>query len=115
MQGGRLGETYNIGGENEWENIHLVNSLCEIVAAEKGKDKDFFKKLITYIKDRPEHDRRYAINCDKLKSELRWKQSVPFDKGHEKTVQWYLENRDWVQSIKSGEYRNWIEKNYIRR
>ncbi|MBB6480755.1 dTDP-glucose 4,6-dehydratase [Spirochaeta isovalerica] len=115
MQRGKLGETYNIGGENEWENIHLVNSLCEIVADEKGKDKDYYKKLITYIKDRPGHDRRYAINCDKLKSELGWKQSVTFDEGLKHTVKWYLENREWVDSIKSGEYRNWMDKNYVGR
>jgi len=115
MQGGRLGETYNIGGENEWENIHLVHSLCEVVAEETGKDKECFKKLISYVKDRPGHDQRYAINCDKLKSELGWKQSVTFDEGIVETVKWYLENRSWIENIKSGEYMKWMEKNYQER
>ena len=115
MQKGHLGETYNIGGENEWENIRLVNTLCEVVASEKGKDKDYYKKLISYVKDRPGHDQRYAINCDKLKSELGWKQSLGFEEGLKKTVRWYLTNREWIENIQSGEYRNWMEKNYKER
>ncbi len=104
MQNGRLGETYNIGGENEWENIKLVRSLCEVVAEETGKGTEYYKKLITFVKDRPGHDQRYAINCDKLKSELGWKQSVTFEEGLKKTVQWYLENREWIENIQSGDY-----------
>jgi len=115
MQKGRLGETYNIGGENEWENIRLVNTLCEVVASEKGKDREYYKKLISHVKDRPGHDQRYAINCDKLKSELGWKQSLDFGEGLKKTVCWYLENREWIENIQSGEYRNWMEKNYKER
>ncbi len=115
MKDGRLGDTYNIGGENEWENIKLVHSLCEVVASELGKEKDYYKKLITYVKDRPGHDQRYAINCDKLKRELDWKQSVTFDQGLVKTVKWYLENRSWIENIKSGEYLKWMETNYTER
>lgn len=109
---GKEGETYNIGGENEWTNIDLVNRLCEIVAEKVGKERDYFKKLITFVKDRPGHDRRYAINCDKIKKELGWKQSVSFDEGLSKTVDWYLGNSEWIEEVKSGEYRKWIERNY---
>ena len=112
---GEKGETYTVGGENEWKNIELVHRLCEIMASKLGKTPDYYKGFITYIKDRPGHDRRYAINCDKLKNELGWKQSVNFKEGLEKTVDWYLENREWVEMVKSGEYRTWIEKNYVKR
>jgi len=115
MQKGILGETYNIGGENEWENIKLIYSLCEIMAEETGKTVDEFKSLISFVKDRPGHDQRYAINCDKLKSQLGWKQSVTFDEGLRNTVKWYLTNTEWIEYIKSGEYMRWIEKNYTER
>jgi len=87
---GRLGEKYNIGGENEWENLQLVNLLCEKVAIAVGKDKNYYKKLITFVKDRLGHDRRYAINCDKIKNELGWRQKVLFEKGIERTIKWYI-------------------------
>lgn len=112
---GKVGETYNIGGENEWYNINLVHKLCEIVAAKTGKNKDYYKRLITLVKDRPGHDRRYAINCDKIKKELGFTQSVDFKTGLSKTVDWYLENKEWVSRIKSGEYKKWIEINYSKR
>lgn len=115
MNRGRLGETYNIGGENEWENIELVRNLCRIVAAETGVDTEELLALITYIKDRPGHDRRYAIDCSKLKTELGWKQSVDFEEGLRRTVRWYLDNREWSRSIQSGEYLDWMEKNYRMR
>jgi dTDP-glucose 4,6-dehydratase len=115
MESGRLGETYNIGGENEWENIRLVNTLCEVVAEEASLDADTLKGLITYVKDRPGHDQRYAINCDKLKSELGWTQSLDFTEGLRQTVRWYLDNREWIENIKSGEYLKWMEKNYSER
>ncbi len=109
---GRLGETYNIGGENEIRNIDIVNILCEKISEIMGKDKDHFKKLITYVKDRPGHDWRYAINMDKIKYELGFKPSVTFEEGITKTIHWYLNNKNWIENVKSGEYRNWINKNY---
>jgi len=112
---GRTGEKYNIGGENEWHNIDLVNELCEIVAEKTGRPKDYFKRLITFVQDRPGHDRRYAINCDKIKQELGWGQSVTFEEGLNKTVEWYLHNEEWVQRIKSGKYLEWLEVNYKKR
>lgn len=112
---GTVGETYNIGGENERTNIAIVNAVCEILAEKHGKDKDHYKSLITYVKDRPGHDRRYAINCDKLKSQLGWKQSVNFEEGLMKTVEWYLGNQKWIDNVVSGEYKNWINKNYETR
>jgi len=115
LNNGKTGDKYNIGGENEWQNIDLVGKLCEIVASKVGKQKDYYKKLITYVKDRPGHDRRYAINCDKIKNELGWIQSVTFEEGLEKTVDWYLSNKRWVERIKSGEYKNWLEMNYDKR
>ncbi|TSA27731.1 dTDP-glucose 4,6-dehydratase [bacterium] len=112
VKNGKRGETYNIGGENEWTNIDLLKVLCEKVAEEKGKERNYYKKLITFVKDRAGHDIRYAINCDKIKRELGWKQLVQFDQGLELTVKWYLNNFKWMENIKSGEYRNYIEKNY---
>jgi dTDP-glucose 4,6-dehydratase len=115
MGRGRIGETYNIGGENEWENIRLLERLMEIVAAEAKRDVADFKRLVTYVKDRPGHDRRYAIDCSKLKRELGWKQSVDFDEGLRRTVRWYLDNRTWIDHVRSGEYQKWMEKNYAKR
>jgi len=112
MQNGKSGETYNIGGENEWENIKLLDVLIGTVAQKANLGADDIRKTITHVKDRPGHDRRYAIDCKKLKNELGWKQSVSFEEGLKKTVEWYLENKDWVESIRSGEYKKWIEKNY---
>ncbi|PKL18910.1 MAG: dTDP-glucose 4,6-dehydratase [Spirochaetae bacterium HGW-Spirochaetae-5] len=112
VNNGRNGETYNVGGENEWENIKLVTALCEKMALIKGKDKNNFESLINYVKDRPGHDRRYAINCDKIKLELGWKQTVSFDQGLDLTIDWYLKNTQWISNIRSGEYKKWIEKNY---
>lgn len=115
VNNGTEGETYNIGGENEWHNIDLVKRLCEIVAVKKGKDTDYYKKLITFVNDRPGHDRRYAINCDKIKHELGWKQSVTFDEGLDKTVDWYLNNQKWIENVKSGQYTRWLEMQYNKR
>lgn len=109
---GRTGETYNIGGENEWENIRLVRELCGKMNDISGKSAGYYEKLITFVKDRPGHDRRYAINCDKLKNELGWKQSVDFAEGLDLTVKWYLDNDEWIRNVQTGEYRKWIEKNY---
>ena len=112
---GKRGESYNIGGENEWENIKLVNTLCEIVAKEVSEKPEKIKKRITFVKDRLGHDRRYAINCDKIKTELDWNQSITFEEGLKNTVRWYCNNSNWVNSIKSGNYRNWIKINYSKR
>ncbi len=112
---GKRGETYNIGGENEIRNIDIVNTLCEKMAEIKNKDRDDYKKLITYVKDRPGHDWRYAINMDKIKYELGFKPSVTFEEGITKTIKWYLSNQDWINNIKTGEYQNWINKNYGER
>ena len=112
---GRRGQTYNIGGENEIRNIDIVNILCEKMAEIKGKDKNYYKNLITYVKDRPGHDWRYAINMDKIKEQLDFKLSVTFEEGITKTIKWYLSNQDWINNIKTGEYQNWILKNYGER
>ena len=109
---GRSGETYNIGGENKWENIKLINLLCEKIEQLMGKDKDYYKRLITFVKDRPGHDRRYAINCDKIKRELGWKQQYNFEEGLGMNIKWYMNNQDWVNRVRSGEYKQRIEKNY---
>jgi dTDP-glucose 4,6-dehydratase len=108
LRNGRTGEKYNICGDNERENIKLLDTLIDIVAAKTGK----IKSTITFVKDRPGHDRRYAIDCSKIKSELGWKQTVNFRQGLERTVDWYLSNKQWTENILSGEYKNWIEKNY---
>lgn len=112
MRYGSSGETYNIGGENEWENITLVRELCRITAEETENDPDEFLDLISYVKDRPGHDRRYAIDCSKIKKELGWRQSVDFAEGLRKTVRWYLDNKKWAEHVTSGEYKEWLAKNY---
>ena len=94
LRQGVPGETYNIGGENEWSNIDLIHSLCEIVASETGKSPEALKSLITYVKDRPGHDKRYAIDCSKIKVELGWSQEHTFAEGLKETVRWYLDNQD---------------------
>lgn len=115
---GVLGETYNIGGENEITNIDMVNILCEKLAYKKNKDKDYYKKLISFVKDREGHDRRYAINCDKIKKELSWKRNYDFNTAIEITIDWYLKNEEWIKNIKNREYQKrqewqeWIYKNY---
>jgi dTDP-glucose 4,6-dehydratase len=115
MKQGGLGETYNIGGENEWENIKLLEKLIDIVASITYIPVEKICSTISYVKDRPGHDRRYAIDCSKLKRELAWKQSVNFEEGLKKTVKWYISNEEWVKRVQSGEYRAWMEKNYERR
>ncbi len=115
MNEGRNGETYNIGGENEWTNIDLLHRLMEIVASETGVSKSQYEKLVTYVKDRPGHDRRYAIDCSKLKKELGWSQSVSFEQGLIATVRWYMSSKTWIDNVRSGEYKNWMDKNYTKR
>ena len=115
MQNAKYGEKYNIGGDNELENIKLLETLIKIVSNQANLDMEKIKKSITFIKDRPGHDRRYAIDCSKIKNELGWKQEYDFESGLEHTVKWYLNNKQWINSITSGEYKNWINKNYSER
>jgi dTDP-glucose 4,6-dehydratase len=115
MTKGKTGEKYNIGGENEWENIKLLHSLIIIVASKAHLDTNTINSTITYVKDRPGHDRRYAIDCTKIKRELGWKRTVDFEEGLEKTADWYLQNKKWIENIRSGEYQKWIEQNYKTR
>jgi dTDP-glucose 4,6-dehydratase len=115
MRNGKTGEKYNIGGENEWENIKLLHTLIDIVSQKAGLDGKKVKSTITPVSDRPGHDRRYAIDCSKIKKELGWKQQTVFEAGLSKTVDWYLSHREWINGIRSGEYKNWIERNYGER
>jgi dTDP-glucose 4,6-dehydratase len=112
MRQGKAGEKYTIGGENEWENIRLLHALIEIVSKKAGLDAEKVRASIAFVKDRPGHDRRYAIDCSKIKKELAWKQEVNFEEGLSRTVDWYLSNPGWVNSVRSGEYRRWMEQNY---
>ncbi len=112
IEKGRVGETYNIGGGNEWRNIDIVGKICEILAEELGKDVSEFKRLITFVDDRPGHDLRYAIDSTKIREELGWEPQETFETGLRKTVQWYLANKEWAESVKTGAYRKWLEENY---
>ncbi|MBL4587478.1 MAG: dTDP-glucose 4,6-dehydratase [Flavobacteriales bacterium] len=112
---GRLGETYNIGGNNEWTNIDLIRLLCTIMDEKIGREKGAAEKLITFVKDRAGHDMRYAIDSTKLKTELGWEPSLTFEEGLPKTVDWYLENKEWLDSVTSGNYQNYYKKQYQER
>ncbi|MDR4464362.1 MAG: dTDP-glucose 4,6-dehydratase [Nitrospira sp.] len=113
LEGGRVGETYNIGGGNEVANLDVVEKLCAILDNLKPRgDGRSYKAQITFVKDRPGHDRRYAINASKLEGELSWKPQESFETGLTKTVLWYLENQSWVTHVTSGVYRNWISRQY---
>lgn len=109
---GTLGETYNVGGLNEWTNIDLVNFLCRLMDEKLNREPGTSASLITYIKDRAGHDKRYAIDATKLETELGWKPSIQFEEGLSKTVDWYLENQDWVKDITSGSYQEYYKKMY---
>lgn len=109
---GKVGETYNIGGFNEWQNIELIQLLCKIMDEKLGKEAGSSAKLITYIKDRPGHDKRYAIDASKLNKQLGWQPSLDFEEGLEKTVSWYLENDIWLSNVTSGEYLTYYENQY---
>jgi dTDP-glucose 4,6-dehydratase len=109
---GKLGETYNIGGHNEWKNIDLVHLLCDIMDRKLGNLKGKSRGLITYVKDRAGHDMRYAIDASKIEEELGFKPSVDFKEGLEKTIDWYLENEEWLTNVTSGDYQNYYSKHY---
>ncbi|OAB26006.1 dTDP-glucose 4,6-dehydratase [Flavobacterium fryxellicola] len=110
---GKNHETYNIGGFNEWKNIDLVRLLCSIMDGKLGRPAGKSAELITYVKDRPGHDLRYAIDASKINKELGWKPSVTFEQGLEITVSWYLDNSDWLQHVTSGAYASYYEKQYL--
>ncbi|MDP4149415.1 MAG: dTDP-glucose 4,6-dehydratase [Bacteroidota bacterium] len=112
---GRTGEKYNIGGFNEWKNIDIVYLLCSIMDKHLGRPDGASAKLITFVKDRPGHDLRYAIDATKLNKELGWRPSLQFEEGLEKTVTWYLENQDWVKHVTSGDYQKYYDRQYIKR
>jgi dTDP-glucose 4,6-dehydratase len=113
LSDGQLGETYNVGGWNEKANLDVVNTICEILdELQPRTDGQSYKTQITFVKDRPGHDRRYAIDATKLEKELGWKPEETFETGIRKTVQWYLDNQAWVENITSGQYRQWVEKQY---
>ena len=113
LEGGQLGETYNVGGWNEKPNIEIVNTVCALLDDMRPRsDGQSYATQITYVKDRPGHDRRYAIDARKLEKELGWKPSETFETGIRKTVAWYLDNAEWVANVQSGAYREWVTKQY---
>jgi len=113
LEAGRLGETYNVGGWNEKPNIEIVQTVCQLLDALRPKaDGTHYSKQITYVTDRPGHDRRYAIDARKLEKELGWKPAETFESGIRKTVEWYLANPQWVSNVQSGAYRDWVQKQY---
>jgi len=112
---GKVGGTYNIGGHNEWTNIDLIKVMCTILDKKLDREVGTSEKLITYVKDRAGHDLRYAIDSTKLKNELNWVPSLQFEEGLEKTIDWYLENEEWMENITSGNYQEYYENQYTKR
>ncbi len=112
---GRVGETYNIGGWNEMPNLDIVHTVCGLLDEMQPNPEGPAARLITYVKDRPGHDRRYAIDASKIHRELGWKPAETFETGIRKTVQWYLDHMGWVDNVASGEYRKWLDTNYAER
>jgi dTDP-glucose 4,6-dehydratase len=116
LEAGRVGETYNVGGWNEKTNLEVVKTICRILDDAKPRaDGKSYAQQISFIADRPGHDRRYAIDAAKLQRSLGWKPAETFESGIRKTVQWYLDNRAWVSHVTSGEYRHWVDTHYGRR
>lgn len=111
---GKVGETYNIGGHNEKQNLEVVETICDLLD-EMVPKASRYREQITYVADRPGHDRRYAIDASKISQELNWQPQETFESGIRKTVQWYLDNSEWVSNVKSGAYQSWIEQNYGER
>lgn len=112
---GRKSETYNIGGEAEWKNIDVAHEIIRIIADMQEISSEQLKSLIIFVKDRPGHDLRYAIDCTKIKTELKWKPAYTFHKGIKKTIVWYMQNEAWITGIKTGAYQKWIESHYTSR
>lgn len=112
---GKHGETYNIGGHNEWKNIDIIIELCKQMDEKLGREKCESEKLITFVKDRAGHDMRYAIDATKLKNELGWKPSLQFEEGISKTIDWYLKNTEWLEHVTSGNYQNYYQLQYDKR
>jgi dTDP-glucose 4,6-dehydratase len=113
LEAGRVAETYNIGGWNEKSNLEVVNTLIEILDQEAPRaDRLSYREQITYVKDRPGHDRRYAIDASKIERELGWKPKETFETGIRKTVRWYLDNKEWVEHVTTGSYRDWMKQQY---
>ncbi len=112
---GRNGKTYNIGGNNEWKNIDLIKLLCEIMDEKLNRPKGTSEKLITYVKDRAGHDLRYAIDASKIYNELGWKPSVNFEQGLNRTIDWYLQNTQWLENVTSGAYQKYYQEQYLNR
>lgn len=115
LEAGKLGEVYNVGGWNEKANLDVVHTLCDILDELDPKAAGSYRDQITYVTDRPGHDRRYAIDARKIERELGWKPTETFDTGIRKTVRWYLANQDWVKNVQSGDYLKWVEQNYEQR
>lgn len=112
LRQGASGSTYNVGGRAEWQNLPLLKKLITIVAEQAGKDASALERLITFVKDRPGHDLRYAVDCSKIERELGWRSRHDLDAGLSETVRWYLDNQPWVERVRSGAYREWLDKNY---
>jgi dTDP-glucose 4,6-dehydratase len=115
LAGGRVGETYNVGGWNEKPNIEIVKTVCALLDELRPHADGSYTRLISYVKDRPGHDRRYAVDARKIERELGWRPAETFETGIRKTVQWYLANADWVAEVQSGAYRDWVDANYVQR
>uniref|UniRef100_UPI00084D1A37 dTDP-glucose 4,6-dehydratase n=1 Tax=Arcticibacter eurypsychrophilus TaxID=1434752 RepID=UPI00084D1A37 len=115
FHGAEAGQTYNIGGHNEWKNIDLIHALCRIMDSKLGRDPGTSEKLITFVTDRAGHDLRYAIDSSKLQRELNWTPSLQFEEGLEKTVDWYLENEEWLENVTSGNYQSYYQGQYSAR
>jgi len=112
---GEIGRTYNIGGENEWQNIQLIRLLCRIMDEKLDRKPGTSESLITFVKDRAGHDLRYAIDSTRIREELGWKPSLSFEEGLRKTVDWYLQNKDWMEHVTSGAYQSYFEQQYLQR
>jgi dTDP-glucose 4,6-dehydratase len=112
LKSGRLGEVYNIGGNNEWKNIDIVHLVCDLLDERLGRAGGENRQLITFVKDRPGHDRRYAINAAKIRGELGWEPAYSFERGIRETIDWYLANQEWVAKVTSGEYQNYYATQY---